>query len=62
MTKQLKLPTCSEYNKLNDDDRERLYQKFCAFNNLNAESQLAIDEFFARIDKLTLESPEEEEE
>ena len=56
----MKLPTNGNYIKLDEDDRELLYQRFCQHQKLDPEIESSVDEFFARIDKITEETPEEE--
>jgi hypothetical protein len=56
----MKLPTNANYIKLEDKDREILYQRFCQHQKLDPEIESSVDEFFARIDKITEETPEEE--
>jgi hypothetical protein len=56
----MKLPTNGNYIKLDEDDREILYQRFCKSQKLDPEIESSVDEFFARIDKITEETPEEE--
>jgi hypothetical protein len=55
----MKLPTNANYIKLEDDDREILYQRFCKSQKLDPTVESSVDEFFARIDKVTAETPEE---
>jgi hypothetical protein len=55
----MKLPTNAGYTKLEDDDREILYQRFCKHQKLNPDIESSVDEFFDRIDKVTAETPEE---
>jgi hypothetical protein len=56
----MKLPTNANYIKLEDKDREILYQRFCKSQKLDPEIESSVDEFFERIDKITEETPEEE--
>jgi hypothetical protein len=55
----MKLPTNGNYIKLDEDDRELLYQRFCHHQKLDPTVESSVDEFFARIDKITEETPEE---
>ena len=55
----MKLSTNANYINLEDKDREILYQRFCKSQKLDPEIESSVDEFFARIDKVTAETPEE---
>jgi hypothetical protein len=55
----MKLPTNAGYTKLEDDDKEILYQRFCKDQKLNPEIESSVDEFFNSIDQITAETPEE---
>jgi hypothetical protein len=55
----MKLPTNAGYTKLEDNDKEILYQRFCQHQTLDPTVESSVDEFFDRIDKVTAETPEE---